>query len=160
MLYTKEYLIEKTATNEYEIEYINNLTDEIFNQIVEAIEYNEKESVTFKDIQEYGMILSVMRYDFITREKLKKRYPNEEYADFHLKEMTNEWEIYRNVNDETTMKIVMADQHFYTMSRFGTGLDLSSYVKFNYVADWFTIVDLNGREMCGFPVAQKHAQAN
>lgn len=155
MTYTKEYLIDNIAKDDYEREYINNLTDEIFNQIVEAIEHNEKESVTFKDIQEYGMILSVMKYDFITREKLKKRYPNEEYADFHLKEMSSKWEIYRNVNDDTSMKIVMADQHFYNMERFGTDLDLSAYVKFNYVADWFTIVDLNGREMCGFPVYPK-----
>lgn len=161
MRYTKESLIEKIATNEYEIEYINDLSDEVFELIADVIEYNDQhEILSFKDIQTHAMMVSVMRYDFITKERLKERFPNEEYEYLHLKEMSNEWEIYRAVNDDTSMKIVMADQHFYTMERVGTILGLSHYVKFNNVAGWITVIDLNGREMSGFPPYPKHAQVN
>lgn len=161
MRHTKESLIEKIATNEYEIEYIKDLSNEVFDLVADVIEFNDQhETVSFKDIQTHAMMVSVMRYDFITREKLKKLFPNEEYEYLHLKEMSNEWEIYRAVNDDTSMIIVMADQHFYTMDRVGTILGLSHYVKYNNVAGWITVVDLNGREMSGFPAYPKHAQAN
>ena len=141
-LMTREEMIKKYATNEHEVNYINNLSNEVYEQVAVLIEFIEgvREEVTFKNILEQTMTVCVHTFDFKTNDIIRERFPKVVYHMLQVRSSGSEYNIEMDSNGHVKFNITITAEQHMIMTLLGTWERLEEYFYTEGVANEFNLI--------------------
>jgi len=145
LIITKEEMIKKYASNEFEKNYIAELGDEVYEQVADTIDFMEGdgnyENISFNEILEQALVVCVHTYDFVTFNLIEEKLPNASYTVLHYKEAKSDWDIKMDNKGDVSVAISMSDEHYIIMSLLETLEELTDYMFEQGVANNVTFVN-------------------
>ncbi|MET3505547.1 hypothetical protein [Halalkalibacter oceani] len=140
-LMSREEMIQKYARNNFEENYIYNLSDGVYEQVADVIGFLEidKEKVTFNDILEQAMVACIHTFDFRTKDIIEQRFPEVEYTMMHYKASGSVYYIEMNDEGHVKFEIEMLPEQHMIMTLIDTLDDFENYFYEQGVAGEFIL---------------------
>lgn len=141
-LISREEMVKKYVTNEHEKNYIYNLSDEVYEQVADVIDYLEgdRDEVTFKDVLGQAMITCVHKFDFKTNNIIEFRFPKVKYEMMHHGKSNCEFSIEMDNEGYVKFDIKMTPEQHMIMTLLGTLEEFEEYFYTESIADKFTLI--------------------
>ncbi|MFO1442844.1 hypothetical protein KDN24_06400 [Bacillus sp. Bva_UNVM-123] len=141
-LMSREEMIKKYANGEREENYIYNLSDEVYEQVADAIEFMEgdQNTVTFMDIMEQAMVTCIHKFDFRTKDMIEFRFPKVNYEMMHFSSSNCDYEIEKDSEGYVVFKISMTPEQHMIMTLLDTLEDFEEYFYTEAIADRFELI--------------------
>jgi hypothetical protein len=143
----RDEMLKKYASNEFEKEYIYKLSEEVYEQVADVIEFMESEGdVTFPSILEQAMVACVHYYDFETLNIIESRFPQVDYIMLQYKASGSDWFNEQDEEGNVTLTIKMLPEQHMIMTLLNTLEGLVNYIYEEGVADKVVIINVENDE--------------